>query len=105
MASTLKVDTQKNILDKRVLYLALRASGLLILTTVAVVYIKGINANQMPPSHPWAGISLTILGVSQISFSFTHSKKDGRLHRASLFGAIGAAIGSVLWLIAASITK
>ena len=81
----------------------LRLAAIVILGIVAVTYSKAIEIGRLPPSHPYAAISLSLTALMLGAFSSTaaRSVRSARV----LFAVVGVMflISAALWFLSASL--
>lgn len=73
-------------------------AGVFVLLLVVGVYASSLSSTRWPPSHPYSGFTLTLLGIilltSQPQMSSNHA-------RAMMVGAVVATLGALAWFASA----
>ncbi|NOY27025.1 MAG: hypothetical protein GXP62_14235 [Oligoflexia bacterium] len=75
-----------------------RLFGLAILGIVGWVYFHAQRTGTMPPSHPWSGLTLSLLGLGAL---LGPRGRGNRLEIVRAGAAVLALVGAVFWLFSA----
>lgn len=75
-----------------------RALGLVLLGLVVTVYAGSLGEGRWPPSHPWSGITLLVLGSS---FLVLPTPVEGRRLLAKRVASAAALLSALAWAYSA----